>query len=51
VLAGAPAVTGPIERFTEAHAAKHVPALRHAASRLTLELGGNIRIVRRTQTA
>jgi DNA-binding IclR family transcriptional regulator len=46
VIAGALAVTGPIERFTRAAASKHVPLLKHAAARLTLELGGHVRTVR-----
>ena len=46
VLAGAVAVTGPIERFTPAAAGKHVQAARNAAARLTRELGGHIRTVR-----
>jgi DNA-binding IclR family transcriptional regulator len=49
VLAGALAVTGPIVRFTESYAARRVPALRHAAARLTMELGGNVRVVRQLQ--
>jgi DNA-binding IclR family transcriptional regulator len=49
VLAGALAVTGPIVRFTEGYASKRVPALRQAAARLTVELGGNVRVVRQLQ--
>jgi DNA-binding IclR family transcriptional regulator len=48
VIAGAVAVTGPIARLTRAAAGKHLRLLRNAAARLTLELGGHIRTVRRT---
>jgi DNA-binding IclR family transcriptional regulator len=47
VLAGAVAVTGPLERLTRAAATRHLRALTNAAARLTLELGGNVRTVRR----
>ena len=49
VIAGAVAVTGPIERFTRSVANKHVRLLGDAAARLTLELGGHIRTVRQTR--
>lgn len=49
VIAGALAVTGPIERLTRAAASKYVPVLSNAAARLTLELGGHIRTVRQSQ--
>ena len=48
-IAGALAITGPIERFTRVAAEKHVPALFAAAARLTLELGGHVRTVRPMQ--
>ena len=44
VIAGAAAVTGPIERFT---ADRHLSPVVRAAAQLTKELGGNIRTVRR----
>lgn len=47
VIAGVVAVTGPLERLTKAAATKHVRALSNAAARLTIELGGNVRTVRR----
>ncbi len=47
VLVGVVAVTGPIERFTPAAAAKHVRFLENATARLTSELGGHMRTVRR----
>ncbi len=47
VLAGAVAVTGPLNRFTRAAAGRHVRFLRDAVTRLTSELGGHIRTVRR----
>ena len=47
VIAGALAITGPIERFTRAAATKHVQLLKQAASRVTVELGGHVRTVRR----
>ena len=46
VIAGAVAITGPIERLTRAAASKHVGPVRDAAARLTLELGGHVRTVR-----
>ena len=46
VIAGAVAVTGPIERVTRSAASKHVKLLKEAAARLTLELGGHVRTVR-----
>jgi DNA-binding IclR family transcriptional regulator len=46
VLAGAVAVTGPLERFTPAAATRHVRSVSKAAARLTDELGGNVRTVR-----
>lgn len=49
VIAGAVAVTGPIERFTRAAANKHVRFVKDAAARVTLELGGHIRTVRQTE--
>ena len=48
-LMGVVAVTGPIERFTPAAAARHALPLRHAAARLTSELGGRILTVRRSR--
>jgi DNA-binding IclR family transcriptional regulator len=47
VLAGAVAVTGPLARLGRDETARHVGALLKAASRLTLQLGGNRQIVRR----
>lgn len=49
VIAGALAVTGPIERVTRCAATKHLRPLHDAAARLTLELGGHMRTVRQTQ--
>lgn len=49
VIAGAVAVTGPIERFTRAAVGNHVRLLRKAAARLTLELGGHVRTVWHTK--
>lgn len=51
VLAGALAVTGPVERFIRAKASKHVLLLKRAAAQLTLELGGHVRTVRQAQKA
>lgn len=48
VLAGAVAITAPVERFTPAAAARHLRWLASAASRLTLCLGGRTRTVRRS---
>jgi DNA-binding IclR family transcriptional regulator len=49
VIAGALAVTGPIERVTRSAATKHLRPLQDAAARLTLELGGHVRTVRQMQ--
>jgi DNA-binding IclR family transcriptional regulator len=46
-LAGAVAVTGPIERFTPGAAAKYLRPLKEAAAKLTQALGGHIRTIRR----
>lgn len=49
VLAGVVAITAPIERFTPAAAAKYVRFLMNATARLTSNLGGHTRTIRRSR--